>query len=164
MSGLNRSLLRSGVESAGLFGKLPKNGSAEPGGERGPGLFIGGLLGPGPAALRAMGSMLTRLTVCDAAPGAAIPRPLSFPCWKLCATSSSPSSSSCTVLGVFRSTAVESLWYRTWLGRTGGRLVKPREWELFEKLREGNAGVFSELSERSDDSWMSGRRSAMLSM
>ena len=66
------------------------------------------------------------------------------------------------MLGVFRPTAVISLWYRVKLGRVDDGLLIPRECELFEKPSNGNAGVFSELSETSNDSWMSGRRSAML--
>lgn len=39
--------------------------------------------------------------------------------------------------------------------------VNPREWELSVKCRPGNAGVLPALSEMSDVSWMSGRRSAI---
>ena len=79
MSGLNLSRRRSGVDSFELLGKPPKYGSAEPGGEKVPEVFVGGLLGPGPTARRGMGCILTRLAVCVVAPDCAIPSPVSLP-------------------------------------------------------------------------------------
>lgn len=107
--------------------------------------------------------MLTLLAVCAVAidPN---PNPLPLCPWKLSEMSSS-APSSFMVLGVFRSTAVASLWSREKPGRDAGGLVggeicvKPKEWS--ENCWPGSAGVLPALSEKSDVSRMSGRRSAI---
>lgn len=88
-----------------------------------------------------------------------MPSPLPLCLRKLSATCAS-SSSSCI-------TGVESLCSRWNPGRDAGGLAGgamcpiPGAWGLFAKARPGNAGVLPVLSERSDVSWMSGRRSAI---
>jgi hypothetical protein len=129
-----------------------------------PGLLTCGLFGPGPTALRGIACMLTLLAVCAGVPPVAMPSPLPLRPRKVFATSPS-SSSSCIVLGVFLSTAVVSLWSLEKPGREAGGLVGgeiceiPAEWELSVKCKPGNAGVLAVLSEMSDVSWISGRRS-----
>jgi hypothetical protein len=166
--GLNLSRLKSGVFSfEESLGKLSAKGFAEVGGESVPGDLTGGLLGPGPTARRGIACMLTLLAVCVFGTlDAAMPNPLALCSPKGFATSPG-SSSSCIVLGVVRSTAVASLCSLEKPGREAGGLVggemwvNPREWELSVKRRLGNAGVLPALSEMSDVSWISGRRSAI---
>jgi hypothetical protein len=108
--------------------------------------------------------MLTRRAVCTGAPVVSMPSPLPLRPLKVAATWPS-SSSSCMVLGVFRSTAVVSLWSLEKPGREAGGLVggemwvNPRDRESSAKCRPGHAGVLPALSEMSD---VNGRRSAIV--
>lgn len=160
--GLNLSRLKSGVFSVDeSLAKVSANGFADPGGDRVPGLFTGGLIGAGPAERLGIAWMLTLRAVCIGAYDAAMPNPPP-PCpWTLFATS--PSSCSSYIV----STAVASLWkleysVRGMGGLVGGEMcVSPKEWELSTNCRPGRAGVLPALSDRSDVSFMRGRRSAI---
>jgi hypothetical protein len=93
--------------------------------------------------------------------------PSPFPLCSGKLSDTSPPSSSMGLGASFRSTAVASLCSLEKPGREmgglcgGGMCVNPVEWELSVKCRPGNAGVLPVLSERSEVSWMSGRRSAI---
>lgn len=105
--------------------------------------------------------------------GPAMPSP-ALPFWddvKLLVAPPSPSSSSCTVGGVFLSTSVESLnnlEYCVRRGLVGGddgeNALNPREWDCEEKPSVGSAGVLRSFAAvGSEDSlWISGRRSAII--
>jgi len=121
--GLYRSRRRSGVFSVDeSLGNVSVKGVEDPGGERVLGLLMGGLLGPGPAALCGTAWMLTLRAVAIVGP---MPSP--FPLWPRKLSGTSPSS--CMMLGALcRSTAVASLWSLEKPGREIGGLVGGGMW------------------------------------
>lgn len=129
------------------------------------GLFSGELFAP--IGIRGIDCIETLFVTAGGDVGLAIPRP-PLPLLLNVSEMLSPSASSCTVSGVVASLC--SLAYLgRWLGgleggETCGGGLKTRACEVDVKPSDGSAGVLVAVSDRSEDSLMRGRRSAISRM